>query len=181
MNHNLRRVVVVGTSGSGKTTFARRLADNLAVPHIELDQLHWGPNWRPKDLTEFRQLTAQAVSREYWVIDGNYHVIRDIVWPRAAAIIWLNYPFVTVFWRSLRRTIGRVCGRQELFGGNRESFRQAFLSRESILWWVITTYPRRRREFAALRRENAFPNLAWLEFNSPRQADEFLSSLAYTP
>lgn len=174
MNYNLRRVIVVGTSGSGKTTFARRLAEILDVPHFELDQLHWGPNWTPKDMAEFRQLTEAAVTGERWVIDGNYEVIRDIVWPRAATIIWLNYPFVTVFWRVLRRTIGRVVGRQELFSGNRESFRQSFFSRESILWWVITSYPRRRRDFTALRAANIFPNLAWLEFNSPRQAEEFL-------
>ena len=82
MNYNLRRVIVVGTSGSGKTTFARRLAEILDVPHFELDQLHWGPNWTPKDMAEFRQLTEAAVAGERWVIDGNYSKVQDIIWSR---------------------------------------------------------------------------------------------------
>jgi len=177
-NYDLSRVVVVGTTGAGKTTFARRLADSLEVPHIELDALHWDSDWTPKGLDEFRQIVGEAISQQRWVVDGNYSVIRDLVWPRTTSVIWLNYPFVTVFCRVFWRTIRRVIQRKELYSGNRESLRKAFLSRDSILWWMITTHSRRRRQFRTLRDEGAFPNLSWLEFQHPRQAEELLNALA---
>ena len=71
-HYDLSRVVVVGTSGAGKTTFARRLAGSLGVRHIELDALHWDSGWVPKGLDEFRQSVGEAVAQERWVVDGNY-------------------------------------------------------------------------------------------------------------
>ena len=64
MQSEMARVVVVGCSGSGKTTFARQLARLLGSPHIELDALHWLPNWVPRPTNEFRALVAQAVAQE---------------------------------------------------------------------------------------------------------------------
>jgi adenylate kinase family enzyme len=178
VNYDLTRVVVIGTSGSGKTTFAHNLAGILDVPHIELDAIHWLPNWTPRDRDEFRELVGQAVSRGCWIADGNYSAVRDILWPRATTVIWLNYPFGIAFWRVFSRTVKRIIRRDELFSGNRESFRLSFLSRDSLLWWVITTHRRRRMQFRALFDEQAFPNVSLLEFRHPRQAQEFLVSLA---
>ncbi len=174
---DLDRVVVIGTSGAGKTTFSRALAGILGVPHIELDAIHWQPNWTGRNRAEFRTLTGKVVAQDSWVVDGNYHVVRDIVWPRASTVIWLNYSFTIVFWRVFGRTLKRIIRREEIFSGNRESFRLAFLSRESLLWWVITTYSRRRKEFRALFNERVFPNLSLIEFRSPDQAHMFLESL----
>ena len=67
---NLTRVVVVGTSCSGKTTLARRLARLLATEHVELDSLYWGPEWTPRPDFIPNVLTIAQQSR--WVIDGNY-------------------------------------------------------------------------------------------------------------
>jgi adenylate kinase family enzyme len=146
----LPRVVVVGTSCSGKTTFARRLADRCAIPHIELDELHWRPNWEAQPIEVFRRSVRAAAAESDWVIDGNYSKVRELVWPRATDIVWLNLPFRVVFWRALSRTGRRVISREELFAGNRESLWRALFDPESIPWWVIRTYHRRRREYAAL-------------------------------
>jgi adenylate kinase family enzyme len=177
----LSRVIVIGSSGAGKTTFAHTLADTLGVAHIELDAIHWLPNWMPRNREEFRELVRQAVSGERWLVDGNYSAVRDIVWPRATAAVWLNYSFPLVFSRVFRRTVLRVVRREELFAANRESFRQALLSRESLLWWVITTYSRRRRTYRTLFDEGIFPNMSLLEFRKPAQAECFLESLRETP
>ena len=67
---NLDRVVVVGTSCSGKTTLARRLAGILGTPHVELDSLHWGPEWTPH--ADFPSRVLEAVEQPRWVIEGNY-------------------------------------------------------------------------------------------------------------
>lgn len=133
MREKLERVVVVGTSCCGKTAFAGRLAQALGCPRIELDELYWGPNWDPKPEPEFRHLTEAAAAAPHWVADGNYGVVRDLLWPRATSVVWLNYGFLTVFFRALRRTILRAVSREELFSRNRESFTRSFFSRESIL------------------------------------------------
>jgi adenylate kinase family enzyme len=105
MTSSFDRIVVIGSSCSGKTTYAQRLAAILGTPHIELDALHWLPDWVQRPADDFRNLVANAVSREKWVVDGNYGKARDVIWPRATCIIWLNYGFPTVMARALRRTL----------------------------------------------------------------------------
>jgi len=174
----MARVVVIGTSCAGKTTFARSLARILIFPHIELDALHWLPNWTERSVDEFRTLTAQALSQDCWVIDGNYAV--DLTWSRATTVIWLNYSFPIVLWRALTRTLRRAVTREELFAGNRESLRMAFLNRESILWWVVTTFHRRRKHYRALFDARTSPHPTYVEFRNPTEAQFFLTKLEAT-
>ena len=176
----MARVVVIGTSCVGKTTFAQALARGLNFPHVELDSLHWQQNWIPRPPEEFRALTAEALAKDCWITDGNYGAVRDLVWSRATTIIWLNYSFPVVLWRALVRTIRRVLTQEELFSGNRESLRMAFLSRESILWWVITTFHRRRRQYRRLFDTATTPRLAYVEFRSPAEARNFLRGIETT-
>jgi adenylate kinase family enzyme len=171
------RVVVIGTSCSGKTTFAADLAQQLQVEHIELDQLHWLPDWQPRSLAEFRDLVSQAIATERWVLDGNYSKVRDLVWPRATHLIWLNYSFPIVFGRALRRTFRRIFLRESLFADNRETLRQVLFDRESILWWVIRTYRRRRREYPQLFLEEEHMHLQVIALNRPREAQFILDLL----
>lgn len=171
------RIVVLGISGAGKSTMARALAQALAVPRVELDALFWGPHWTPTPANLFRALAAEAVSGPAWVVDGNYSSVRDLVWPRATTLVWLNYPLWLVLWRVFRRCVRRIASREVLWHGNRESFIRTFCSRESILWWVLTAYHRRQREFAQLKTSGAFPHLAWIELRSPGQANALLQDL----
>ena len=174
---DLARVAVVGTSCCGKTTFARRLAGLLDQPHVELDALHWGPNWTPRAPAEFSALVTGAIASERWVVDGNYSVVRGLVWSRASSIVWLNYSFPLVFGRALRRTIRRALRREELFAGNRETLRGSFFSRESILWWIITTHRRRRRRYRELLASDAMRAVSVHEFVRPIHAENFLLSI----
>jgi len=99
-----RRIVVVGTTGSGKTTLAGELARRLEVPHVELDALHWEPGWTEAPTDLFRERVTHALSGEAWVADGNYSAVRDIVWSRADTIVWLDYSLPTMLYRLARRT-----------------------------------------------------------------------------
>lgn len=177
MRYDLQRVAVVGSSCSGKSTFARSLAGVLQHPYIELDAIHWQPGWVARSKPEFRNLVEAAARQEFWVMDGNYATARDLIWSRATAVIWLNYSFPVVMWRGLTRTIRRSLTQEELFSSNRESFRQSFFSRDSILWWIITTFHKRRKRYRALFSAGSFPNLSYIEFRKPAEAERFLAGL----
>ena len=132
------RVVVVGTSGCGKTTFSKALSSQLGVRHIELDTLHWGPNWTANPRDTFRANTSEAIEASTWVCDGNYSAVRDLVWARANTLMWLDYSFPVVFYRAVARTLRRLITREELFAGNRERLGLMF-DPDWIPWWVLRT------------------------------------------
>lgn len=169
------RASVIGTSCSGKTTFAHRLADIQGILHVELDELNWGPNWTERPKEDFRQLVMQATAGEAWVIDGNYQRVRDIIFERATHIFWLNYPFPIVFWRALSRTLRRIVSKEELFSGNREEWRH-FFSRDSMILWVVKTHRLRYRKYRQLFDHQAPPGVILVEITSQRQSDHVIDN-----
>jgi len=171
----MRRINVVGTSGSGKTTFGTELSRRLGVPRIELDALSWEANWVSVAPEVLRERVAQAVAADTWVVDGNYSATRDLVWGRADTVVWLDYPFATVMWRVIVRTLRRSLRGEVLWSGNRESLRLAF-SRDSIILWALTTYWRRRRDYPRLFRQ--YPKVQFVRLRSPAQARRFLDATA---
>ncbi len=175
------RVTVMASSpGAGKTTVARRLAERIDAPHVELDVLFWGRRWTPVPLDEYRGRVANAVLGERWVLDGNYSAVRDLIWPRADTLVWLDYPLRIAFPRLLRRTLERLRSGQELWPstGNRESFRLLFLSPDSLLWWALRTYRGRRRRIAGDLARPEHAHLRVIRLRSPREAEVWLASLA---
>ena len=79
-----RRIVVVGTTGSGKTTVASQLSRLYQLLHVEMDALRHDPGWAEAPDDVFRERLARALADERWVADGNYSVARDVVWPAGA-------------------------------------------------------------------------------------------------
>lgn len=171
----MRRIVVLGNSGAGKSTLARGLANRLGSTHIELDALHWEPNWTAALTEVFRDRVARAVAAERWVLDGNYSAVRDLVWPAADTLIWLDYPMSVVFTRVFLRTIRRCITREELWNGNRENFWIQLFDRESILLWVINTWRKQRRTFPPLLREQHRLGKKVIRLRSPQQSKNLLN------
>ena len=176
---NYHRIAVVGTTGSGKTTLARRLAQLLAIPHVELDAIHWGPNWTPISPELFCERTTQALNGTSWTVDGNYSRVRDIIWSRADTIVWLDYALPVIMGRLITRTLRRSLTRENLWGGNRETLGKALFSRESILLWALRTYRRRRREYPALLARPEFAHLTLVRLCSPRETGNWLRHLEF--
>ncbi len=171
-----KRIVVIGTSSSGKTTFACKLSKKLNVPHIELDAIHWKPGWVSTPTEEFRSLTQQAVSSEEWIVDGNYSAVHDIVWKRATTLIWLNYSFHIVAFRAIKRTLRRVITREPMWAGNIETFRKSFLTRDSILLWVVKTHRKNRKKFPSRFIQPEYNHLSIKILYSPKEAKDFLDA-----
>jgi hypothetical protein len=128
----------------------------------------------------FRECAAQALAREAWTTDGNYSTVRDIVWSRADTVVWLDYTLPVILWRVVRRTIRRFATREELWNKNRERFRDAFLSYDSIILWAVRTYRRRRREYPVLFSEPEYAHLSIVQLRSPSAARLWLASLPAT-
>ncbi|MBC7170056.1 AAA family ATPase [Candidatus Bipolaricaulota bacterium] len=172
-----KRISVVGTSGSGKTTVGRAIADRLGIPFVELDALAWLPGWTNRPLAELRELVDERTRGPAWVVDGNYSKVRDLVWGRADTVVWLDYPFRRVFGQLLRRTLRRALRREELWNGNRESIRMSFFSRESILLWAIRTHRRRKREYPELLARPEHARLRVIRLRSPAETRCWLDGL----
>jgi adenylate kinase family enzyme len=177
LNCNYRRINVVGTTGSGKTTTARQIARRLGLPHVELDALHWDPNWTEAPLDVFRQRIAQALAGDAWVVDGNYTKARDLIWGRVELVVWLDYSLSVIMRQLARRTIRRTLLREELWNGNRERFREAFFGRDSILWWALTTHRSRRARYQAVFARPQDHSFAMVQLPSPRATRDWLAEL----
>jgi len=179
-----KRIVIVGTTSSGKSTLANRLADKIHAEFIDLDSLHWEPNWAEAPDEIFRERVEKATNSQPalseaergWVVAGNYHVVRDIVWSRTQAIIWLDYPFHIVFWRLLKRTIRRVVTKEKLFSGNVENgwMHLKIWSQESLFHWLFKTYWRRKREYPMLFALPENTHLRIIHFKHPKEAESWL-------
>ncbi len=172
------RINVTGTTGSGKTMMGRNLSQRLSVPHVELDALHWDSNWTEAPNEVFRERTEKALAGEEWVVDGNYSAVRDIVWGKANMVVWLDYSLPVILVRLWRRSIRRLRSQEELWNGNKESFRTLFLSRDSLFLWVLQTYKKRRREYPVLFRLPQHGQLKVVHLKSPTQAREWLARVS---
>ncbi len=145
----MRRVAVFGTTGSGKSWLAERLAERAGLRVVELDALFWGRDWQPAPVDLFRHRVERETNEDGWIVVGNYGQVRDLVWRPADTLVWLDLPLPVVMSRLLRRTVKRAVTREELWGtGNRETLSNAFLSRNSILLYALKTHRRTRERFA---------------------------------
>lgn len=174
------RIVVVGSTAAGKSTMASQLAQRLGLRHVELDALHWEANWTQAATDVLRDRVAAAIAGDRWVVDGNYSTVRDLVWPRADTLVWLDYSLPLILLRLTHRTVARVARREELWNGNRERFFTQFFTRDSLYLWVLQTYRERRRLFAQLITEPDNAHLTVVHLRSPRAAAAWLSALTAT-
>ena len=172
------RIAIVGTSGSGKTTLAHQTSQRLEIPHVELDALHWEPNWTESPIDVFRSRVEKALSGDTWVVDGNYSKIRPVVWGRADTIVWLDYSFPVVMGRILQRTIRRVVMREDCCNGNHETFQKSFLSRDSSILWAAQTYQKNRRQYLSLFQQPEFTHLKKVRLTSPTMAQYWLEKVS---
>jgi adenylate kinase family enzyme len=170
-----RRIAIVATaSACGKTTLGRELARRLGVPFVELDALHHGPGWTEATAEELRAKVEPLVAGEGWVIDGGYwDKLGDLVLGSSDLVVWLDLPLRVWLPRLVRRTLRRVVRREELWNGNRETLRNVFFSRDSLVWYSLRTYGRRRRTYP----QRLAPH-ATVRLRTRKEIDRWLATFA---
>lgn len=176
------RVVVVGTSGSGKTTFASRLAAALGAPQLELDAVNWQAGWRDlntHDPEEFVRRVERLAAGEAWVSDGNYSTVRQALWPRATHFIWLDYSRAVIMRRVIWRSFSRAISGRELWAGtgNTEQFSR-WLDKEHPIRWAWDTWAKNRRRYAEIFEEPDFATRPVHRLRRPRDAQRLIEALA---
>lgn len=177
------RIVVVGRTGSGKTTLARELAAALRVPHVELDSLYFGPQFSTVSVELLRERTVAALAGDRWVTDGNKRAVRDIVWPRADTIVWLDYSLAVSLWRlgkRARRRTGELRAEAARTGRRSALPRQLLAGARAVLT-ALRSHAGQRREYKRLFSEPASAHLAVVRLRSPRAASEWLARVTAEP
>lgn len=173
----MQRVWVVGNSGAGKSTAARRLAARLGSQCVELDAIFHQPGWQPLDVDTFRARVAHIVAADAWVVDGNYSVVADLVRSRADTILWLDLRRSDVMRQLLRRTLTRLVHKVELWNGNRESWRNLLRwdPEDSILRWAWTQHDHYVERYEALTPAAVSAGTTVVRLRSRAEVDRFLT------
>jgi len=171
------RIVVIGSTGAGKTTLAKQLAKSLNLHHIELDSLFWGPGWSESPKSKFANNLKSQMAPGRWVADGNYSFARDLIWPFADTAVWLDYPLPIIFWRLFLRTLRRTIGREQLWNGNRERFINQFFSRESLFLYAIKSKKKHCLRYPNLLNRPEYQHIFLIHHNHPNQTTCWLNSL----
>lgn len=172
-----QRIVILGKTGSGKTTLARELAAAIGVPHVELDALYFGPNFSTVPVSVLRERTRAAIAGDRWITDGNKSAVRDLVWLRADTVIWLDYPWVVSFWRLGKRALWRtsVLKAQAAEGGGRAGLPRQFLSAAKGVLTALRSHMGQRRAYLRMFAEQENQHLAIVRLRSPRATRRWLA------
>lgn len=171
------RILVLGRTGSGKTTIARELAAALGVPHVELDSLYFGPDLRTAPLSLLRERTSAAIAGHRWVTDGNKRAVRDLVWPRADTIIWLDYRVYVSLWRLAKRARTRTSAlsAQAAQTGRRTGLPRQMLTAARGVLTALRSHRGQRRQYPRMFAQPANQHLAVVRLRSPRATREWMA------
>ncbi|GKQ50940.1 AAA family ATPase [Bradyrhizobium sp. Ce-3] len=170
----MQRVLVMGSSGSGKSTFARRLSAMTGIPTVSIDALFWKPGWIESDKNEFEHRMTEAARAPRWIMDGNYmrHGAGELRRELSDTIIWFDLPRSTCMLGIFRRIAGSYGQvRPEMAEGCPEKIDLEFFR-------YVWTYRQQQRPklleyFAGLRADQAL-----VCFTDRAQADDYLKRLA---
>jgi adenylate kinase family enzyme len=169
----MQRIAIIGCSGTGKSTLARKVGARLDLPVVHLDALFWEPGWKEAEPEAFRARVAKALAGGRWVSDGNYNTRTfDLRLPQADLIVWLDQPlwlrFVRVAWRAFRHRRG---GRLDMGPDCPEKLDRAFLA----FIWNFDRVTRPRIEAAIAR---LAPHVPLVRLRGDAQIAAFLQGLA---
>ncbi len=188
----VRRIHVVGSSASGKSTLAMRLAAALDARFVELDALNNQPGWvslAETDPGELEQRMREATGGERWVVAGSYtsHSQRAF-WDRLDAVIWLDPPMASCLWRVLRRTWRRWLSRELLWGTSGSGRSSQWKKHESLLAYIakrtreylrdiVGYHARRRRNMLEYQSNPCWSHIRFVRLTSAQEVEAFAAAV----
>ncbi|MCA1555262.1 MAG: DNA topology modulation protein [Acidobacteria bacterium] len=170
----MRKVLVIGSGGAGKSTFARRLGKLLDIEIIHLDALYWNPGWVETPKAAWAKTIEALVKRDSWIMDGNYSGTFDLRLKACDTIVFLDMPRLICLWRVLKRSmIYRNRSRPDMGAGCHEKLDLEFI--KFILW--VWNYPKRTRPRIMnwMRENSGNQKVVWLR--SPADAERYLADV----
>jgi hypothetical protein len=164
-----KRILVIGASGSGKSTYAQMAADKLNLTYIATDPFYWDIDWQLVPDAVVRERVAEALQHPDWVMDGNFDDLRELVWQQADCILWLNLPFLTVLYRVITRNLRWWVTKEAVWSGNRMTLKHGI----SGVRHAMKSYWKKKRDYPAWLQE--VPNV--IIFSTSRQGRKWLEDL----
>ncbi|WP_198160399.1 (d)CMP kinase [Photobacterium jeanii] len=173
----MQKINVVGTSGSGKSTFSQKLAKTLNYPYLEMDAIYWQPNWQESSDEEFMAALNSELAQPNWVLDGNYNRTISVKWAEVDTVIWIDYSFPRTVFQAVKRAIKRSLSGTELWAGtgNIETFQKCFFSRDSIILWTLSTFKSNRKRYQAMFADPQYQHINFIRLTSPKKAQGFIN------
>ena len=168
----MKRVILIGSGGAGKSTLARKMGEILDLPVHHLDRLHWKPNWTETPKEEWQKIQADLCTEEEWIIDGNYGGTMDIRLAACDAVVFLDLSRWLCVFRALKRSMVRSGERRpDLPEGCDEQFDLDFFR------W-IWDYPATRRPGILQKLEAMKKDKRVFVLKTRKETDRFLQSLS---
>jgi adenylate kinase family enzyme len=166
----MKKIMVIGSSGAGKTHFSRKLSEKFGIPLIHLDKIYWQPGWNEPTKEEWKATLADMLDRDSWIIDGNYGATIEMRLAAADTVFFLDMRRTLCIWRVIRRTLRFFRrGRPDMAEGCYERLNLEFLS---FVW----NYPKRSKPKIEKLLNKVEAEKKIIRFKSPREVRRFLRS-----
>ena len=172
-----KKGIISGPSCTGKTTLGRQIADTLNRRQVDLDDLHFLPNWVSKDPSVFVADVSNAVDQhEAWIVSGGYNSkLKDTLWQKADTIIWLDLSLMVILRRYFKRTYQRIVYKERCCGDNYETLKHVMFD-DVMLYHILKSYNRRKARLKDWR-YGCFADKTWIVPTSPKEVQAFLQAV----
>jgi adenylate kinase family enzyme len=167
----MKRVLIIGSGGAGKSTLARRLGEATGIEVVHLDVLHWRPGWTEAPKAEFLQAVEEALKKDAWIMDGNFGGTMEMRLKACDTVIFLDFPRAVCLYRVIKRRLTyRKRHRPDMSEGCNEKIDYEFLH------WVWTF--RKRAKAAIEERLKRFENeKTVIRLQSKKEVEDFFKNL----
>lgn len=168
----MKRILVIGSGGAGKSMFAVQLAKCMGLPLIHLDSLYWRPGWIEPPKDEWALRVDELIARDRWIMDGNYGGTLDRRLAVCDTVVFLDFSRWVCLWHVIQRRIRHHDrARPDMSEGCHEQLTWNYL------WWIFT-YPAKRRPMILRRLAELHPEQQSTILQTPDAVNKFLTSVS---
>ena len=169
----MQRILIIGNAGSGKTTFAKQLAEKMNLPLIHLDRLYWCGNWEHLSRDEFDAILQTELKKPQWIIDGNFNRTIPHRLQYCDTVFFFDLPTITCLAGITKRVFTNYGKSREDMGGNCKEF---FDAQKILLYRNVMTFNKQhRKDYYNLLSKASHAQI--VVFNNRRQAEMFLANI----